>query len=58
MLNNPAARKVFAGVVEPVARFLLRLHISPDAVTVFGTIAAVIVALVCLPQGWFVADVR
>jgi CDP-diacylglycerol--glycerol-3-phosphate 3-phosphatidyltransferase len=40
-----------------VARLLLRLHISPDAVTLFGTFSVVAVALVCLPQGWFVAAV-
>lgn len=57
MLNNPAARRVVGTVIEPVARLLLRLHISPDAVTLFGTFSVVAVALVCLPQGWFVAAV-
>ncbi len=44
-------------MVEPPARLLLRLHVSPDAVTVTGTAGAVAVALVCLPQGWFIAGV-
>ncbi len=57
MLNNPAARKVVSGAVDPVARLLLRLHVSPDAVTVLGTVGAVTVALVCLPQGWFIVAV-
>lgn len=57
MLNNPAARKVVSGIIEPPARLLLRMHVSPDAVTLIGTIGAVAVALVCLPQGWFVAAV-
>lgn len=57
MLNNPAARKVVSGVIEPPARLLLRMHVSPDAVTVVGTLLTVTVALVCLPQGWFVAAV-
>lgn len=57
MLNNPAARRVVGTVIEPVARLLLRLRISPDAVTLFGTFSVVAVALVCLPQGWFVAAV-
>lgn len=57
MLNNPAARRVVGTVIEPVARLLLRLKVSPDAVTLFGTFAVVVVALVCLPQGWFVAAV-
>lgn len=57
MLNNPAARRVVGTVIEPVARLLLRLRVSPDAVTLFGTFSVVLVALVCLPQGWFVPAV-
>jgi CDP-diacylglycerol--glycerol-3-phosphate 3-phosphatidyltransferase len=57
VLNNPAARKVMSGVVEPPARLLLRMHVSPDAVTLLGTAGAVTVALVCLPQGWFIPAV-
>ena len=53
MLNNPAARKLASGVIEPPARLLLRLHVSPDAVTVFGTVGAVASALVCFPTGRF-----
>jgi len=57
VLNNPAARKVVSGAVDPVARLLLRLHVSPDAVTLAGTAGAVTVALVFLPQGSFVVAV-
>lgn len=57
MLNNPAARKVVSGVIEPPARLLLRMHVSPDAVTIVGTLLTVAVALVFLPQGWFVSGV-
>lgn len=57
MLNNPAARKVVSGVIEPPARLLLRMHVSPDAVTIAGTLLTVTVALIFLPQGWFVAGV-
>ena len=57
MLNNPAARKAVSGLVEPPARLLLRLHVSPDAVTLVGTAGAVAVALICLPQGLFVLAV-
>lgn len=57
MLNNPAARKVVSGIIEPPARLLLRIHVSPDAVTIVGTLLTVAVALVCLPQGWFIAAV-
>lgn len=57
MLNNPAARKAVSGLVEPPARLLLRLHVSPDAVTLVGTAGAVAVSLICLPQGLFVLAV-
>jgi CDP-diacylglycerol---glycerol-3-phosphate 3-phosphatidyltransferase len=57
VLNNPAARKAVSGLVEPVARGLLRMHVTPDAVTLVGTIAVVAVSLTFLPQGWFVAAV-
>lgn len=57
MLNNASVRSAIRGAVEPIARLMLRLHITPDAVTIGGTIAAVTVALICLPQGWFVAGV-
>ena len=53
MLNNPAGRKLASGVIEPPARLLLRLHVSPDAVTVFGTVGAVAAALACFPDGRF-----
>ena len=57
MLNNPAARRVIKGAVEPPARLLLKWHVSPDAVTIAGTIGVVVASLVCLPQGWFIAAV-
>lgn len=57
MLNNPAARKVVSGVIEPPARLLLRMHVSPDAVTITGTVLTAAVALVFLPQGWFIPAV-
>jgi CDP-diacylglycerol--glycerol-3-phosphate 3-phosphatidyltransferase len=57
VLNNPAARKVVSGAVDPVARLLLRMHVSPDAVTLAGTIGVIVVALVFLPQGWFIPAV-
>ncbi len=53
MLNNPAARRMASGLIEPPARLLLRMHVSPDAVTVFGTVGAVVSALACFPPGRF-----
>lgn len=54
MLNNPNARKAMTAVLEPPARLLLRMHVSPDAVTVLGTVAAVATALICFPSGRFI----
>ena len=50
MLNNVGVRSVMAHVIEPAARLLLRLHISPDAVTVAGTVGLAAGALVFFPQ--------
>jgi CDP-diacylglycerol--glycerol-3-phosphate 3-phosphatidyltransferase len=55
VLNNADARKVVSGILLPPARLLIRLHVSPDAITVLGTLAAVLTALMCFPQGYFVA---
>jgi CDP-diacylglycerol--glycerol-3-phosphate 3-phosphatidyltransferase len=50
MLNQTSARQVVAVVVEPVARGLLRLGISPDAITVLGLLGTCVGALVFFPQ--------
>lgn len=57
MLNNPTARRLASGIIEPPARLLLRLHVCPDAVTVFGTVGAVASALICFPSGDFILGV-
>lgn len=57
MLNNPAARKVSAVLIEPVARLLLRLRVSPDAVTVVGTVGTCVGALAFFPRGDFIPGV-
>ncbi|SNS47204.1 CDP-diacylglycerol inositol 3-phosphatidyltransferase [Micrococcales bacterium KH10] len=44
-----ALRGVIGKVMTPLARGLLRLGISPDAVTVVGTTGTVVAALVMLP---------
>jgi CDP-diacylglycerol--glycerol-3-phosphate 3-phosphatidyltransferase len=54
VLNNPAARKVAAVVIDPPARALVKLKISPDVVTLFGTIGASVSALVLIPRGEFI----
>lgn len=44
-------RKVVARVVDPVADALLRAGVSPDAVTVLGTVGVVVAALTLYPRG-------
>jgi CDP-diacylglycerol--glycerol-3-phosphate 3-phosphatidyltransferase len=39
-------------LLGPIARLLIRLGVSPDVVTVIGTIGVAVAALVCFPQGW------
>lgn len=57
MLNNDDARGFIAPVVNPVARTLLRLGVTPDMVTLFGTTATVVGAMVFFPQGEFLTGV-
>jgi CDP-diacylglycerol--glycerol-3-phosphate 3-phosphatidyltransferase len=57
MLNNSDARGVIAPVVEPMARGLLRLHITPDMVTLAGTTLTVLTALILIPAGHFIPAV-
>jgi phosphatidylglycerophosphate synthase len=57
MLNNPRARRAVSGLLDPSAKLLLRLHISPDAVTVVGTLGAVSCAMLFIARGNFVFGV-
>lgn len=45
-------RGLSAAVLGPLVRLLLRLGVSPDLVTVLGTVGVVASALICFPQGW------
>ncbi|HBJ72778.1 MAG TPA: CDP-alcohol phosphatidyltransferase [Actinobacteria bacterium] len=54
MLNNPGARQVITAVLLPPAKFLLRIRVSPDAITVLGTLGVVLSALICFPHGHFI----
>jgi CDP-diacylglycerol---glycerol-3-phosphate 3-phosphatidyltransferase len=44
-------RTFFTNLITPVARLLLRLNVSPDAVTVVGTVGVVLAALWFFPRG-------
>ena|SRR5688572_10133982 len=52
MLNR-YARAFFTTVLTPVARLLVRLGISPDVVTVIGTLGVCFGALAFYPRGAF-----
>lgn len=53
MLNR--LRGVMTRVMTPVAELLLRLGVSPDAVTITGTLAVVVAALTLFPTGHLLA---
>jgi CDP-diacylglycerol--glycerol-3-phosphate 3-phosphatidyltransferase len=57
MLNNPKARRAVSGLLDPPAKLLLRLHISPDAVTLVGTLGAALCAVFFIARGSFVIGV-
>jgi CDP-diacylglycerol--glycerol-3-phosphate 3-phosphatidyltransferase len=52
---NTSARAVFSYVINPTARFLLRLGVTPNAVTVAGTVGVVFGALFFGARGYLVA---
>jgi len=53
MLNNKGVRSAVAGVLEPPARGLLRLGVSPDAVTIAGTVGVVALSVGLIARGEF-----
>ena len=48
---NKHARGFFTALFSPLARWLLRMGVSPDAVTIIGTAGVVVGALVFYPLG-------
>lgn len=53
MLNQTNARSVAAHVVDPVAKGLLKIGLTPDAITWIGTIGVSAAAFVFFPRGEF-----
>ena len=53
MLNNQDVRRAISGIVEPPARLLLRMHVSPDAVTIVGTVGVVALSVIFIASGQF-----
>ena len=50
-------RHFWTNVWAPVGDLLLRMGVSPNAVTLVGTLGVCAGALVCFPQGWLLAGV-
>ena len=50
-------RQFWTGVWAPLGDLLLRMGVSPNAVTLVGTLGVCAGALVCFPQGWLLAGV-
>jgi CDP-diacylglycerol--glycerol-3-phosphate 3-phosphatidyltransferase len=50
---NIHARAALSRALTPLGRGLARSGISPDAITVVGTIGAVASAVIFFPRGWF-----
>lgn len=53
MLNQTGARGAIAGVVEPIAKGLLKIGLTPDAITWIGTIGVSTAAFVLYTRGSF-----
>ncbi len=48
---STAFKPAVTRVIEPIARGAVRLRITPDMVTVFGTVGTIVTALVLIPRG-------
>ncbi len=57
MLNNQEARGAVARFIDPVAKALLRVGLTPDAVTYIGAAGTAVSALWFFPRGQFVPGV-
>jgi CDP-diacylglycerol--glycerol-3-phosphate 3-phosphatidyltransferase len=55
VLNNADVRGFFGAAVNPVARGLLKIGVSPDAVTLVGALGAQVSALALFTTGHFLA---
>ncbi len=53
MLNQTGARGVMAHAIDPIAKGLLKIGLTPDAVTIIGTVGAASGALIFFTRGSF-----
>ena len=52
---NIHARAAVSRAMTPLGGRLARAGVTPNAITVFGTLGVVVSAVVCFPRGWFFA---
>jgi CDP-diacylglycerol--glycerol-3-phosphate 3-phosphatidyltransferase len=45
-------RGAWAKILRPIAALLLKRGVSPDLVTLLGTLGVVLGAVICFPRGW------
>lgn len=45
-------RAAWTKVISPIAAFFVRHHVSPDMITIVGTVGVMLGAIICYPQGW------
>ena len=57
MLNQTNARAVVGHVIDPIASSLVKAGVSPDTVTIVGTVGVSLSALIFFPGGHFIAGV-
>ena len=53
MLDNANARRSLARFIDPIARLMLRMKVTPDGITWFGCIATIFISVAFLAQGEF-----
>jgi CDP-diacylglycerol--glycerol-3-phosphate 3-phosphatidyltransferase len=53
MLNNTNARASVNKVIEPIARGLIKIGLTPDAITFIGTTGTAAAAFIFLSRGYF-----
>lgn len=45
-------RAAWTKVISPIAAFFVRHNVSPDVITIVGTVGVMLGAIICYPQGW------
>ena len=53
MLDNAKSREVASVILDPIAKGLLALRLTPSMITVFGAVASITVAISCIANGKF-----